>query len=279
MTANCDSMRVCTKCGESKPATTEFFRSSKLGKLGIRTNCRVCEAEYNKAQKKAHYHANAESERAKVADYRANNPDKVKEAQKRFYAANREKLVAKRAELYAANRDEIAERRRELYAASAERERQVQRERRAADPDRFRLRDREYRRNNLTQVRNKDRASSLRKFKRNYGVNVGFTLRVRLSSLLRASLKSGAKSKKMEALLGYSVQDLRLHLERGFKDSMTWDAFLSGKIHIDHIRPVSSFDITSDQCADFKACWALSNLQPLWAFDNLSKGAKILELA
>lgn len=271
--------KTCTKCSELKLATSDFFRVSVGGKDGLRGNCKICEAAYNKAQKKVHYQANAASERAKVAAYRANNPDRLKESQKKFYTENRVRLVSEQAEYYAANRDEISIRRRKLYAESAEQERQIQKDRRAADPERMRSRDRAYRQRNLEKVRATERVNGLKKFKRNYRVNIGFTLRVRLSSLLRASLKSNAKSNKMESLLGYSVQVLRAHLEGGFKDGMTWDAFLSGKIHIDHIRPVSSFNITSDCCDDFKACWALSNLQPLWAFENLSKGSKWIQTA
>ena len=51
-----------------------------------------------------------------------------------------------------------------------------------------------------------------------------------------------------------------------------------GEWHIDHIVPVSSFTITSADDADFKACWALTNLRPMWADENRSKGDKRLTL-
>ena len=114
----------------------------------------------------------------------------------------------------------------------------------------------------------------MRKFYRRYGTDLAFTLKMRTSALLRASLRAGHKSQKTEALLGYTIEDLRKHLEARFSEGMTWEKFLAGEIHIDHIRPVSSFSIDSDSCEDFKACWDLDNLQPLWAKDNLSKGAK-----
>lgn len=72
-------------------------------------------------------------------------------------------------------------------------------------------------------------------------------------------------------MFGYSLADLRLHLERQFSKGMTWERFGEGEIHIDHILPVSSFDL-SDPAA-VKACFALPNLRPSWALDNLSKGA------
>lgn len=44
-----------------------------------------------------------------------------------------------------------------------------------------------------------------------------------------------------------------------------------GKWHIDHIKPISSFNITSYKCNDFKQCWSLNNLRPLWSHENQSR--------
>jgi len=74
------------------------------------------------------------------------------------------------------------------------------------------------------------------------------------------------------ALLDYTFTQLISHFESQFTDGMSWDNM--GQWHIDHIRPVSSFDFDSADHPDFKKCWALNNLQPLWATDNLSKSAK-----
>lgn len=80
------------------------------------------------------------------------------------------------------------------------------------------------------------------------------------------------KDGKTFILLGYSTKELLEHLESKFLDGMTWDNY--GKWHVDHIRPDSSFQYKSTYDKDFKECWALSNLQPLWAKDNLKKGNK-----
>lgn len=73
-------------------------------------------------------------------------------------------------------------------------------------------------------------------------------------------------------MLGYSQQELAEHLERQFSKGMGWANM--GKWHIDHIVPLASFDITGPECPEFKAAWALTNLRPLWAEDNLRKRAK-----
>lgn len=93
------------------------------------------------------------------------------------------------------------------------------------------------------------------------------------------------KAKPTFDILGYSYTELMHHIEEGFTKSKwdgrewvedtnnySWENI--GKWHIDHIRPVASFNYTTTECEDFKKCWVLSNLQPLWARDNMSKGDK-----
>lgn len=70
--------------------------------------------------------------------------------------------------------------------------------------------------------------------------------------------------------LGYTVDELMDHLEAKFVSGMSWENY--GKWHVDHIKPCALFD-QSDK-AQFDECWSLSNLQPLWAAENISKGAK-----
>jgi len=83
--------------------------------------------------------------------------------------------------------------------------------------------------------------------------------------------KGYTRKSSIKNILGCEWEVLKEHLEKQFKDGMTWNNY--GEWHIDHIKPLSSFDLTRRK--DFiKACH-YTNLQPLWAKDNLSKGAKI----
>lgn len=99
----------------------------------------------------------------------------------------------------------------------------------------------------------------------------------RLSEILRSrllkALKTNQKKSKTLDYLGCSVDTLKNHLEKQFQDGMTWEN--QGQWHIDHIRPLSSFDLTNES-EIFEACH-YSNLQPLWAEDNLRKGAKVVD--
>ena len=96
------------------------------------------------------------------------------------------------------------------------------------------------------------------------------------SSAIRKALKRKGSSKNgnsWENIVGYTIQDLMEHLEKQFKEGMNWDN--RNEWHIDHIRPISSFDYTSYEDEEFQECWSLENLQPLWAIENLKKGYKI----
>jgi len=71
-------------------------------------------------------------------------------------------------------------------------------------------------------------------------------------------------------MLGCNVVELKEHLSRQFRPGMSWDNY--GEWHVDHIRPCISFDL-SDPKQQLQ-CFHFSNLQPLWAKENMAKGGK-----
>jgi hypothetical protein len=101
-------------------------------------------------------------------------------------------------------------------------------------------------------------------------------LRTRIRHMMRNSLRRRHLGGCYWEHLGYSRDDLKTHLERQFIRGMSWENM--DKWHIDHILPINSFGPMELGDAAFKACWALSNLRPLWKRDNLRKGHKVLHL-
>ena len=99
----------------------------------------------------------------------------------------------------------------------------------------------------------------------------------RLASVIRARiydvLKHGYKSDRTENLIGISIKELKTYLESQFKEGMTWENYGFYGWHIDHIKPLSSFDLNNPE--EQKKAFHFTNLQPLWAKDNLKKHAKI----
>lgn len=112
------------------------------------------------------------------------------------------------------------------------------------------------------EVRNKSR-------KNRYKNDTQYKLSCVLRSRLKMALKGKSKGTKTLETIGCSVQQLIKHLESQFVPGMTWKNY--GKYwHIDHIRPISSFDLPSE----ISLANHYSNLQPLWAEDNFKKGSK-----
>jgi len=102
----------------------------------------------------------------------------------------------------------------------------------------------------------------------------------RLASYTRTAIYTCLKERNVSKysntfdLLPYTLEELVYRLESQFKDGMTWENY--GEWHVDHIKPMSSFNFESPEDESFQECWSLGNLQPLWSKDNLSKGAKYI---
>ena len=96
-----------------------------------------------------------------------------------------------------------------------------------------------------------------------------------ISRAIRKSLGTGNKrGHHWEFLVGYTIDQLKRHLEKQFKPGMAWENF-GNYWNIDHKIPVSAFNFVSFEDMDFKKCWSLKNLQPLEAPINFQKGAKL----
>ena len=101
----------------------------------------------------------------------------------------------------------------------------------------------------------------------------------KLASVIRARiydvLKNGYKSERTEKLIGITIKELKVYLEKMFLPGMTWENYGFYGWHIDHKIPLSSFDLTKAE--EQKKAFHYTNLQPLWAKDNLHKHSKILD--
>jgi len=100
-----------------------------------------------------------------------------------------------------------------------------------------------------------------------------YRLKMNFASLIRFHIKN-KNSKKTFDLVGYSLDELKLHLEKRFTKEMSW-ANYGSYWHIDHIIPASFFKCDNIHDPQFKKCWGLSNLQPLEAGENIRKSNKL----
>jgi len=155
-----------------------------------------------------------------------------------------------------------AEKQREGVAAWAKKNRErkaaVNKEWKRANPDRVRESGR--------RSDSKRRSTPAGKLAHRVSVNVR-------QCLLRQGRTKGGRT--FDAL-GYGPAELMAHLERQFLKGMSWENM--GEWHIDHIVPLSSFDLESVESDEFKRAWGLPNLRPMWGADNMQKHAKRLSL-
>jgi hypothetical protein len=93
-----------------------------------------------------------------------------------------------------------------------------------------------------------------------------------VSAHIASRLKAGKFSKGWRDLLGYTPASLITHLRRTLPKGRTWGDFMAGRLHIDHITPCASFDLS--RVEEVRACWALGNLRLIDATENLRKSAK-----
>ena len=120
--------------------------------------------------------------------------------------------------------------------------------------------------------RKKERDRYRVRFKKRWESDETFAIKVRLRNLIRKSfiVRGYSKTSKTQDILGIDYEGLIKHLESQFKDGMSWEN--RGEWHIDHIIPLSS-ETSKEELT--KLCH-YTNLQPLWAEDNLKKGDKII---
>lgn len=198
---------------------------------------------------------NREENLKKARDWKANNKEKVTAYRKRYWEENkeREKLTLK---LWKeSNSDKYIRSKRESDKKYRER-----------NLDKTRL----YRQNNKFE-------RNLRERERYYN-DISYNIKIKLRASFRQAFNLQGLSKKERVLkyIGCSLDELKKHLEKKFRQGMNWDNNTNEGWHIDHILPVSSFDHSNEE--QIGKCWHYSNLQPLWAMDNYRKSDKIIPL-
>lgn len=230
-------MRPCSKCGSLKSAAC--FSPDSRKKDGLQSQCKECK--------------NAD---AKI--WRAENAEKVSLKRKLAYASNPEKYNAKSKKWYAENTDK-----------SKEKSKEWRNENRDWVNEYGRQYSMEWRSKNLEWARQRSR-----NYQRERRKNPRHRLEDSVKNGIMRGLKRGSKNGRSTfAILSFTVDELRIHLEALFLDGMNWNNY--GLWHIDHIIPLAAHNFETPDDIDFKKAWSLSNLRPMWGAENRSKGAKL----
>ena len=220
-----------------------------------------------------------EEKKAKRREYREKNKDKIAEYQKeyckKYREDNKDGIKERSKEYVKENKDKIVQYKKEYYKKNKEKVDKKNKKYQEDNKKKISLYLKEYNKKNKERIRKKGR-----KYDASRRKDPIIRLNQNISGGIRSSLKSKGLSKKgrhWEDLVGYTSQELRDHLENLFQLGMTWRNMKEW--HIDHVLPLSFFKYKSTDDVEFKYCWSLNNLQPLWAKDNIRKSNKIIRRA
>lgn len=221
--------------------------------------------------------ADREARAAYMRAWRALNPGKAAAASKVRRERNSDAINARRREKYAENPEAVLSRNAEWAARNVEKVRVVRRRYRERvgrneNRENATARHREWVSRNRDKVREYTRAYESDRLKR----DIEFKLRKSVRGRILGAVKRGAKSARTYILVGCSIAELKRHLEALFLEGMSWANWGRGGWHIDHVKPLASFDLAIESQM-LQACH-FTNLQPLWQAENLSKGAKYAAL-
>jgi len=158
----------------------------------------------------------------------------------------------------------LNERSKDWYEKNKDKASENNKEYRSKNKDRLSQYGKEYK----AKPETKDLINNRNKIKRKNNVN--FKISSNYRSRLKQALKNKIKTDTSLDYIGCSVDELKIHLEGLFVSGMSWSNYGKTGWHIDHIRPCCSFDLSKEE--EIKECFHYTNLQPLWAEDNLEKG-------
>lgn len=125
---------------------------------------------------------------------------------------------------------------------------------------------------NLERKRETSRKWKAKRYNTDPLFNLTVKLRRRIDTALRTRYEGKVKSDSAINLLGCTFSHFKEHIEQQFTDGMTWEKCFNGEIHLDHVVPCAAFDLSDPE--QQRVCFGYQNIQPLWACDNLSKGAR-----
>lgn len=212
--------------------------------------------------------------------YRITHPERVREATAKWKEANPEKArqcakqtrgkYKEQRKQYNINyqnehRDELRKKARLRYKDDPKKYRDKEKQWRIANPEK------------VIEIKKKTRHKNHSKLMANHAIYCNerrksdplFKLATNIRTRINRAIRTGNKNGRTSDLIGCSIEELKKYIESQFLPGMSWGNWGLYTWHIDHKKPIMSFDISDPE--QQKKCFHFSNLQPLWAKDNLKK--------
>lgn len=260
-------MKICAKCRETFPLTDQFFGIRDDSPDGFRNDCKACV----KKRRDAWHQRNREDQTSKMKEYRKQNIDSLIEKKRDYNNKNRDIMIVKCRNYYQENRVKVLAQMREHWTDNKEQISQSRKKRYRENYEVFTEKRKEYASKNREMI-NKTAAlycASRKQTDMEYRILCAIRTRICIAIRTSRSHKVTGTTK----LLGCTISELRKHLEKQFLPGMSWDNWARDGWHIDHRIPCACFDLSFPN--QQKECFNYKNLRPMWAVDNLRKGAKL----
>lgn len=267
--------KQCKTCHNDKPIE-EFFEYHK-------TRCKECTRQWRRenreknkekiqAQEKARRAANPEKikeyKRKEVERNRA-NPEPVRARNNAWYEKNREDQKAKKRQYYNDNKEKLKAEKKRSYEKNKEKIKARDIIYREKNKEKISARRKEYYKKNQKAICKKDQEAKKIKLKK----DPQYKLSVKLRHLLREKLLKYNAQKQQSSLilLGCTLAEFKLHLEKSFKPGMTWENWGPNKDQwqIEHKIPIASFFLPDFE--EQKKCFHYTNMEAAWWEDNQLK--------
>jgi len=242
-------------------------------------NTQELSIEEKKVQKKTYYQANKEKALARQKAYYEANREKALLRQKAYHQANKEKINSKRKEYDCVNKERTKARRKKYSESNKQKIKEQRKLHYERNKEKIKAEAALWIKNNKERKKNNDKAwqqaNRQKVIKQNEAskkVRIATDLLSAVKNKLRNAISNAFRRIKQnkptntQSLLGCTWEEAKVHLESLFEEGMTWENHGVHGWHIDHIRPLASFNLDEIHLANH-----ISNFQPLWAVDNLAK--------
>ena len=203
-------------------------------------------------------------------EWRKINKKRLKEYDTTYYKDNEDKIKIYKQDWAKDNKERLQSKQKSYYESNKETLKEYRTNWRKSNNERIKEQGKVYRKLNKTKITKDKQVYSKIKYKTDIQYRLKSSLRSRLRMAIKGDLKSGSAVRD----LGCSISEFKLYIESKFQPGMSWDNWGQYGWHIDHIKPIASFNLTDRQ--QFLEVCHYTNLQPLWWQDNLVKSDKII---
>lgn len=244
--------KICKAC--NLELAIDQYHKPNMGSCKKCTNIkqkedRIKNLEKRREMNRASYYKKREKNLARAKSYAEKTKESKAEYDKLYRQKNKEKIAEYKKQYATENAEQIAERMR-IY--------------RQENAEKLAIEKSEYAKNNRPKINKTQLAYQKRKIATDPLFRLTKNTRKMVSRYML-----GEKSKRTQEIIGCSYEELKIHIENQFTEGMSWDNYGMNGWHVDHIKPLAMANNEEEIIASNH----YTNLQPMWALDNLKKGA------